>query len=534
MTVVTNASVYTVDQDQPWADAFAYNSDGVVVAVGSDDDVFAIAGDEPNVIDADGNLVLPGFQDAHVHVPEAGINLEVCFMAAGLTLPEYERLAVDCALDQSDASWVRAAGASLFDLRTTAELPVDVLDRAVPDRPAIVLDDLGHAVWTNTLGLEAAGIDADAPDPRGGVFHRSIDGRLSGLVLEDAQQLVRNAAAPDDETNYRGLLTALEELAAHGVTTISDAGGYWRQNHPATWKRAEAEGALTVRAMNTLYVYPAMLVDLQLLALADLFSDDPASMLQFDTAKVYVDGILDLGTASMVDPYDAPLDANHPNGFTYFTDEQLRRYVAELHEIGFRISFHVIGDAAVRDALDAVEAIDAPPDEIADRRHRTTHTYLVAPDDVARFEQLGVVADFQQSDDAISTDYHDYLADFIGERAYDLIPTRQLVDADATVILSSDWDAGPLPPLGTIERSLTREANAMPDLATAIAASTIDAAYALGHDDTTGSIEVGKFADYVVVDTPLFDVAVDRIDEANILLTAVGGEVVHAAPGFGN
>lgn len=117
--------------------------------------------------------------------------------------------------------------ASLFDLRDTAESPLAVLDRAVPDRPAIVLDNLGHAVWTNSAGLELAGIAADASDPQGGAFHRDRDGNLTGLLLEDAQQLVRNASAPDDQANYEGLLAALAELAAHGVTTVSDAGGYW-------------------------------------------------------------------------------------------------------------------------------------------------------------------------------------------------------------------------------------------------------------------------------------------------------------------
>lgn len=158
---------------------------------------------------------------------------------------------------------------------------------------------------------------------------------------------------------------------------------------------------------------------------------------------------------------------------------------------------------------------------------------MVDPTDVGRFAELAVVVDFQQSDDAIATEYHDDLAEIIGDRAYDVIPTATLLDAGATVILSNDWDAGPLPPLGTIERSLTRDANAMPDLASAIAASTIDAAYALGHDDMTGSIEVGKYADFVMIDQPLFDIEIADIDQANVVFTVVGGKVVYQAPGFG-
>lgn len=531
-TIVFNAAVYTVDQRGSVVEAFAYGSDGVILAVGTEQEARAAAGEDVREIDAGGNMVLPGFQDPHVHVPEAGINEEVCFLPDGLTIAEYEDLAVACAEEQSDAAWVRAAGASLFDLRDTDELPIAVLDRAIPDRPAVVLDNLGHAVWTNSAGLEAAGIGAEDPDPQGGVFHRDRSGNLTGLLLEDAQQLVRNAAAPDDETNYRGLLIALEQLAEQGVTTVSDAGGYWGQNHPAAWQRAEREGTLTVRAMNSLYVYPDLDVDQQLDEFAARFDDDPKSLLQFDTAKIYIDGILDLGTALLIEPYDIPIDSNYPNGFRYFSETQLQTYVDELHAIGYRVNFHVIGDQAVRDGLDAIAAIPDTAEAIADRRHRATHTYLVAPDDVDRFAELGLVADFQQSADAVDSDYHEFLAEFIGERAFDLIPTARLLDAGAAVSLSSDWDAGPLPPLGTIQRSLTRETNAVPDLETAIALSTIDAAYALGHEDRTGSIEVGKQADYVILNNDLFEVDINSIEDTTVLLTVVGGTEVHRDRGF--
>ena len=530
-TMVVSAVVHTVDPDQPSAEAFAYDDEGTIVAVGDEAEVRDAAGDEPTVIDAGGATVLPGFQDAHVHVPEAGINETTCVME-GSDLADLEAQAEDCAAQQPDADWVRAAGASLFDLRGAAENPIDVLDRAVPDRPALILDDLGHAVWTNSLGLAEAGIGADDPDPQGGVLYRDPEtGRLTGLLLEDAQQLVRNAAALDDEANYQGLLVALDELAKNGVTSVSDAGGYWMQNHPAAWERAEAEGTLTVRGMNSLYVYPDLPMDEQLAEFKRRFSDD-SDLLRFDTAKIYIDGILDLGTASMLEPYDEPVDPNYPSGFNYFPPDELRTYVNELYAMGYRTNFHVIGDRAVRDALDAVEAIDDDPEAIAGRHHRTTHTYLVDPADLGRFAELGMIADQQQSQNAVETDYHDFLAGFIGDRADDLIPTEQLLDAGATVTLSSDWDAGPLPPLGTIERSLTRDANAVPDLETAIRMHTLDAAVALGHDDTTGSIEVGKFADYVVLDADPFEVEPDDLDETEVLMTVVGGDAVYAAPGF--
>jgi len=535
VTAIVNADVYTVDHEGSWAEAFAYDSDGVIIAVGSEVDVLSAAGGGALVIDAGGNMVLPGFQDVHVHVPEAGINQRLCFMPSRRNLEDYEAGAARCAGRQRNADWVRAVGPSLFELRDTDELPIDLLDRAIPDRPAMILDDLGHAVWTNTLGLEAAGIGPDDPDPRGGILHRDADsGRLTGLLLEDAQQLVRNAAALKDDANYKGLLMALGDLARNGVTAVSDAGGYWAQNHPAAWERAATEGTLTVRAVNGLYVYPDLDLDEQLAEFERRFSDDPDRLLRFNTAKIYVDGILDLGTAALIDPYDTPIDEDHPSGFHYFTPDLLQAYVSGLHAIGYRISFHVIGDAAVRAALDSIEGIDDDPATVAERRHRTTHNFLVHPDDIGRFADLGVIADFQQSPDAIDPRYLDFLTDFIGDRALDLIPTGSLIAAGATVTLSSDWDAGPLSPLGTIERSIMRDVNPVLDVGTAIALMTIDAAFALGHDDLTGSIEVGKQADFVILADNLFEIDAADIDRTDVLLTVVAGSEVYRSVGFRN
>ena len=534
-TVVVNAEVYTLDPKRPWAEALAYSGDGVLLAVGDEDEVRGQAGDDPKVVDAGGRMVLPGFQDAHLHVPEAGINENLCLLPPGLTIARYERLIADCAAEQPDASWMRAAGASLFELRDAGELPIDVLDRAVPDRPALVLDDLGHAAWTNSRGLEAAGIGENDADPQGGVFLRDpATDALTGLLLENAQQRVRNAAALDEEANYNGLLVALRELARNGITSVSDAGGFWGQNHPAAWKRALDEGTLTVRAQNALYVYPDLDPDDQLAEFQERFSDEPGGLLRFNTAKIYLDGILDLGTAAMIEPYDVPVDPAFPSGFFYFRLSQFQTYVSELHRIGYRLHFHAIGDAATRAALDAVEAIDVDPAAVAARRHRITHTYLVDPADTPRFAELGVTADFQVGPESTDPDYHAYLSEFIGDRAYDLIPVKRLLDAGAHVSLSSDWDADPLSPLGTIERAVTRETEAVADVETAIELVTIDAAYALGQDDVSGSLEVGKQADFVVLDQNLLEIDVRDIDQTRVLLTVLAGRETFRSRALGD
>ena len=531
ITVVTNADVYTVDDQDTRAEAFAFDAEGVIIAVGTEEDVRNAAGADATEVDAGSNLVLPGFQDTHVHAPEAGINEGLCFLAPNQTLDAYEEAIAGCVDEQPGTGWVRAAGASLFGLRDTDELPIDVLDRVVPDRPALVFDDIGHAVWVNTLALEEAGITADAEDSPGGVYLRDPEsGELTGLLLENAQHQVRDVAAVDPDTAYAGLLTSLAELGRNGVTSMSDAGGYWPQGFPAVWERALAEHTLTVRAFNALYLYPDKPMDEQLATFADLYSNDPESLLHTNTAKIYLDGILDLGTAHLLAPYDEPPDPNFPSGFAYFDQQTLDAYAIAVDDLGFQMHFHVIGDAATRSALDAVEAAVAANPDAVEHRHRTTHTYLVDPADVPRFAELGVIADFQMATEAISTDYADYMSELIGDRAHDLIPTRTLLDAGADVSLSSDWDADELSPVGTIDRALTRPTEAVPDIETAIRLVTIDAAYALGQDDRTGTIEVGKQADFVILDQNLFDLEPDQISDTNVLLTAVGGRTVYEDP----
>ncbi len=222
------------------------------------------------------------------------------------------------------------------------------------------------------------------------------------------------------------------------------------------------------------------------------------------------------------------MDPKYPRGFRYLDQASLNHAARELHKLGYQLHFHVIGDAATRAALDAVESIGtAGIAGVGERRHRTTHTYLVHPKDLSRFAALGVTADFQAGPESTDVEYHDYLAEFIGDRADNLLPTAKLLAVGAAVSLSSDWDADPLSPLGTLERALSRETNAVPNLETALSLVTLAGAYALRIDDETGSLEVGKAADYVVLSDNLFEIEAAEISEVEVLMTVLEGRVVY-------
>ncbi len=537
-TVFHGGRVYTVDPARPWVEAIGIE-DGKIVAVGGDAEVLGLATGATDLVDLDGRMVLPGFHDPHVHVLEAGINEGLCLFPWRRPLATYEQSARNCANRQPNTEWVLGAGVFVSALLDGDELPIDVLDRAVPDRPVLVLDDLGHGAWANTMAMEAAGYRRNSPDPQGGILHRDPgSGRLTGIVFENAQQKLRDAAwAPTDENleaAYQGLRGSLAELNMHGITSVSDAGGYWTRGHHEVWQQAERQGELTVRASNALYVYPDRPFAAQMDELGRLYANEPGRLLRFNQAKIYVDGILDLGTSALLEAYlDSPgLPSPSPSGFVYFEPDVLQDYVQGLDEIGFQVHFHATGDRGARLALDAVQSARVR-NNATDRRHRISHLYLVDEVDRSRFLQLGVIADLQMPPDAINRAYARYLSRFLSTDAVDgLLPVQSLLDAGAKTVLSSDWDAGPLSPLGTIQRALTRFSTPLGSLEDAIRMHTLDAAFLLHQADITGSIVVGKQADLVVLERDLFDLPTTQIEDVRVLLTLLAGKEVFRAGGF--
>ena len=531
-TVYTNGAIYTVNPDQPWADAVAIQ-DGIIVAVGTEAEALAAVDESAKIIDLDGHMMMPGFQDVHLHAIEAGMNNSVCFFEPYLDAEAYVEEIAACAEDeQPNAEWVRGAGVNMANLLEYDGFPIDLLDAAVPDRPALILDDLGHGAWANTRAMEAVGYTNMEGDPWGGILVRDeASGRLTGIVLENAQQPLRGAALAPNPANldlaYDGLLDAVEELNKHGITSVSDAGGYWDRLHERVWQRAETEDMLTVRASNALYVFPDRPFDLQMNDLRQRLNDDSDGLVRFNQAKIYVDGILSQGTGLMLEPYTNPvgLPGVSDRGIVYFEADLLNRYAQELDAAGFQLHFHVTGDAGARLALDVIENV-VSANGANDQRHRLTHIYQIHPDDRDRFAELNVIADLQLSPSAYGQDYRYDMRQLIGDREGELLPVFDLYERGATITISSDWDADELSPFVKIESVLFQDPDYRPEMETVIEWMTINPAYLLHHDDMTGSIEVGKFADLIVLDQNIFDARPANISKTQVLMTLLEGEVV--------
>lgn len=526
--VLVNANLYTMNPEQEKAAAMVVEN-GVITFVG--DTVSARSKAQPNaaIIDLAGKTVIPGFQDVHMHPLEAESPFaSTCLLSneeinAENFIPELKA----CAPEQLATDWVLGAGHSVFTLLQATRLPIEILDEAIPDRPAVIVEETSHSVWVNSLALELAGIDKDTPNPQGGVIVKDADsGALTGILFDAAGDLVLNQAwLPTKEIkalNYTGLLNAIQRLNRFGITSVAEARTYWKRDFQDAWLQAEQDGKLTVRAHLNLWAYPNDDDDTQIATLKSLYRNEPDSLISIRQIKVYSDGIIINTTAAMLEDYVKILgDIPSANGLNYFSQTRLEKYIAALDPQGFDFHVHAIGDRAVRESLNAIEAAQS-----GNRRHRLTHLEVVNPDDYSRFKSLNVSADMQVTGEFSQPDHWPENEPLIGKRAAPLIPLKDIFNSGARIILSSDWDVSSLSPFVGIQNAVTREPQNLPNVTVAVKAYTLNAAYALNQEATTGSLEVGKFADFIVLDRNIFTIKPTTISQTRVEQTWLQGKLV--------
>jgi predicted amidohydrolase YtcJ len=527
--VLYNAAIYTVNDKQPWAEAI-YVRDGIIEYVGTTEEALAVASENAELIDLNGKMVMPGIHDVHMHPLEAmSPLLGACLLDSAVEdaeeyIPELE----ECAPEQMGTDWVLGFGHSVFTLLETERHPKEILDQAIPDKPAAIMEETSHSFWVNSKALERAGIDKDTPNPPGGVIVKdAITGEPTGILFDSAGDLIMDLAwQPTEEImelNYEGLLEALALLNEYGITSVCEARTYWKRNFQDAWLRAEREGQLSVRAILDLWAYPSMNDDEQIKKLAALYQNDPESLLRISQIKVYDDGILINSTAAMLEPYLETLgEIPSNNGLNYFSEERLTRYIRELEPVGFDFHIHTIGDRGVREALNAIEA-----GQQGGGRHRLTHLEVVNPADYKRFKALNITADMQVAGDFAQPDHWQENEFLIGERAEPLIPLKDLWDAGARITLSSDWDVSTLNPFVGMQNALTRAPQNLSNLGDVIRAYTLNAAYVMRQEQLVGSLEVGKHADLIVLNQNLFEIPVQNINKTKVLMTFLNGKVVY-------
>lgn len=531
--VITNAKIYTANISDTFAEALAIK-DGLLIYVGAESGVANHIGTETEILNAQGNLILPGFHDVHIHPLEASsINGATCFLDSQEIDPEnFISVLLNCNSTPNSNGWILGFGHSIFTLLDATRAPKEILDDVFPTTPALIMEETSHSMWINSAGLDVLGITAATPDPVGGHIvktfwgNNSPDGILLDSAGDDALQVALETNTILETNNYNGLVEfGLPLLARNGITSISEGRTYWKQNYIETWNDIKNNGELTCRVVLAPWVYPADNDATQIPILQNLF-DEGDAMLRVSQIKLYSDGITINATAALHDPYIDNLGFPFTDGLNYIDEARMTNLITTLELIGYDFHIHAIGDRGITESLNAIETARNTNGNIG-ARHRVTHLEIVRTSDFNRFSNLNVTADIQVTGDFTNPEnWHDN--DFLigAARAENMIPLKFLYDSGARITLSSDWDVSSLNPFVGIQNSLTRAPQELPNIETAIKSYTINGAYVMRQENITGSLEINKYADLVMVDRDVFTIPVNQISESKILLTWLAGEEI--------
>ncbi len=536
--ILINVDIRTMDAACPRAAAIAMAA-GRVLRLGTTADVVSLAGPETQVIDAGGRLVLPGFQDAHVHLMEGGTDMVTAAPLWGVTdLPGLQ------AAMAAHAASVRLAVVigtgwqpGLFgDHNLTAA----VIDAVVSDRPAILYDSSYHTACLNSRALALCGIGDDTPDPPNGHFVRDAQGAATGMLHEDAiHHALRFLPALGPDDFLAGAVAGQAHANRHGITGIIDPRVI--DHNVVAYATLAARGGLTLRVGGAALVTAKDTVATMLDRLTALRAAHAGPDFHIHSAKFFFDGVFENRTAAMLAPY---ADAPGGNAPVMFAPEQVAALFTALDAARFQIHVHVIGDAAARAALDGFEAALAANGPWPGL-HQLAHLQSVGPADIPRIAALGAMANIQPLWARFDPTVPDIALDMIGPvRLPQTYAFRQMLDAGAPYCLSSDFAVSTLNPFEIIETALTRQPMVregitppfLPDerltVAEAVQGYTTHAAAACWRGHFTGRLTPGFSADLIVLDRDIFAVPHDQISETQVLLTLFKGRAVHRGAGF--
>lgn len=542
--VFTGGSVYS-DGLRSSVSADVAVRDGVIVGVGHASHIRTLIGPLTRVVDITGQALLPGFQDSHVHPIMAGIELLQCDLSPAANADECIELIRAYAAANPDEPWILGGGWAMeyFEGGTPTR---QLLDAVVADRPVLLSNRDHHGAWANSLALELAGITASTPDPEDGRIERDAQGAPTGTLHEGAVSLVDGVRpSVSADAAYEGLLAAQSVLLSLGITSWQDAmvgAVSGLDDSLDVYIRALEENTLVGRVVAALWWERAQGLE-QVAGLRERRARVEAlglpQRLRADTVKVMVDGVAENFTAAMSRPYlDADGKVTDNSGHSFVPAESLKLIASAVEAAGFQLHFHALGDRAVTESLDAIEAARRH-NRPADARHQLAHLQVVGDADVPRFGELGAVANVQslwacheQQLDELTLPF---LQDELAERQY---PFGDLSRAGTKFAAGSDWPVSSPNPFDAIQVAVTRVkagSDLVPlggleqalDLRTILNAYTSGGAWVNGRDDSTGRISEGYLADLVVLDRDPFTVRPAELGRIRVVSTWIDGACVH-------
>ena len=505
--------------------ALVFNEDGRILATGDDDLLNEYA--DAKRIDADGKYVLPGLVDAHAHLYSQGFLTISLDLAGTPSLVEAVEQIAAYASNNPRSPWILGRGWNQV-LWAVQEFPTaSDIDPVVNDRPVWLNRIDGHAGWANSRALAIAGIDDDTADPIGGKIVRDDNGKATGILIDKAMGLMgSHIPGPDKDEIRVTYLRAIESLVALGMTGMHDAG----------ISIVEAEVLISLADDNALdmRVY-AMLSDsgANLDAMGKPLKGYGNDRLDIQAVKLYSDGALGSRGAAMIEPYS---DDVENRGLPFWTQDELDGFVQKANGMGFQVGIHAIGDLGNRMALDALEK--AQGGEQSPLRNRIEHSQIIALEDIPRFAELGVIAAMQPIH---ATSDMNMAEDRLGpDRILGGYAWRRLLDSGAIIASGSDFPVEKANPFLGLYAAVTRQdAAGLPaggwyadqalTRAEALHSFTLAAAFAAHQEDRLGSLEAGKWADFIIVDRDYFTIPAAEIDDIQVIQTWVGGQLVFEA-----
>ena len=536
--IFRNGAVYTVDAARSWASAVAVTGNRIVY-VGTDAGVEPFIGPATRIVDLRGRMLLPGFQDSHLHPGSAGLSMDRVRVGGVFDREQVFRAIREYVEAHPERPWIEGIGWEEGAFKPSGLPTRQMLDEIVWDRPAFLYNSSHHDGWANSRALEIAGITAATPDPPNGVIERNASGEPTGIWHERAMGLVaRHIPAPNQQERLAGYRRALREFARHGITAIIDAAS--SEQDERDYSLLASNGELNVRTLTCQRYSPLRDDEEQIREFVTRRQKHASGSPRATCIKIGLDGIIEQHTGALLKPYT---DRPETRGTPHVESERLQQLVNHLDQEGFQIQIHAIADRAVRESLNAFEAA-RQANGSRDARHHLAHVQLIDPVDIPRLRSLGVTANMTpfwgKGDDWAA--YYGPIR--LGpERSRRVYQHRTIRRAGGRVAWGTDWSVTTLVPVEGLEVAVTRrhlggiDASGEPDnawlpeerltLADAIASYTISGAYLSFAERKRGSIEVSKLADLLVLEQNLFEVSELEIHKVHIDMTLFDGRVIY-------
>jgi len=543
--IFVNARIWTADDARPRAEALALSGEKIL-AVGSNQEIRALASPDTAVVDLQGRLLVPGFQDSHLHFP--GGSVKEVDLHGTETLKEFQQRLADFAKAHPRLPWITGQGWG-YSAFPNEIVDKKYIDAVISDRPVYVTERDGHMGIANSKALEIAGITRATADPPNGHLMKDAGGEPTGEFKEAAQRLIESHIPPESaEDRYQALLQHMNEAAEAGLTSVQDA--FTNLDNFSLYERAASRGALKLRFRFAPPLLPneggaprnhkleTPLTEADLAKYRELRETFQGPLLKFGAIKGVLDGTVDARTAAMFEPY-----VGGGSGIPFWEQDDLNKTVALYDKEGFQVLLHAIGDKAIHMALNAFEYA-AKANGTTGRRHRVEHAEVPLLSDLPRFKQLGVIAStqamFANPDATVLKNFAVLLGP---ERASHADSFKIYDDAGVVQAFGSDWGVfsfAPLPAIYCVVTRMTPEGSPAGgwypagriSVEAALRHYTRDGAYASFDEDVRGTLSPGKLADFVVLSKDILSSPPQEILNTKVLLTVMGGQDTYRAPEF--